>query len=389
MPRRPKPWFRTSRKSWYVTIDGVQHSLGPDKSQAYERFYELMRQPRRRKVASGLLVAIADRFLEWVSQHRSPATFQFYRDRLQPFVALHPDLRLAEIKPFHVQQWVDLHPEHSAATKRNNIRVVKRCLNWAAEQGYVDANPIAHMPAPSGGRRETVVAPDEFEQLLSFVHDESFRRLLMVTYETGCRPQESLRVEARHVDLERSRWVFPTAESKTKRAPRIVYLSETAAEITAQLAATHPSGPLFRNSTGRAWTKYSVACAFGRLQVQLGKAEMKRLGKTVDERRVAAFAETLQTHRTVKGVVRQKTRADLLCEARRKLTQRTARDLAPRLSLYVLRHSWATNALLRGVDSLTVAILMGHRDPSTLARVYQHLSHRPDHLLAEARRACR
>jgi integrase len=120
----------------------------------------------------------------------------------------------------------------------------------------------------------------------------------------------------------------------------------------------------------------------------MGKSQMKLCGIAVDERKVAAYAATLRKHRTVRGKVRQKSRSELLCESRRKLTQRKAREFAPRYSLYALRHSWATNALLRGVDSLTVAILMGHRDPSTLARVYQHLSHRPDHLLAEARRAC-
>jgi integrase len=59
------------------------------------------------------------------------------------------------------------------------------------------------------------------------------------------------------------------------------------------------------------------------------------------------------------------------------LTYKRARELAPRYSLYALRHSWATNALKRGVDPLTVAILMGHQDPSMLARVYQHFSLSP------------
>jgi integrase len=170
--------------------------------------------------------------------------------------------------------------------------------------------------------------------------------------------------------------------------PRAVYLTETAAAITAKLAARYPSGRLFRNSSGRPWTKDALSCAFDRLQVRMGKAEMKRRGFVLDEVRVARHAATLRKQRTAKGAVREKTQAELLCEARRKLTQRKSREFAPRYLLYALRHSWATNALLRGLDSLTVAILMGHRDPSTLARVYQHLSHRPDHLLAEARRAC-
>jgi integrase len=283
---------------------------------------------------------------------------------------------------------VDSFPAHAAATRRNNIRAVKRCLTWATQQGYVDANPIAHLPAPSAGRRELTVEPNEFTKLLSFVDDEAFRDLLVVTYETGCRPQESTRVEARHVDLAHSRWLIAASESKIKTMPRVVYLSEAAAAITAKLVARYPSGRLFRNSSGRPWTKDAVSCAFDRLQVRMGKAEMKRRCIAVDERRVALHAATLCKHRAEKGAVREKTRAELLCEARRKLTQRKSREFTPRYSLYALRHSWATNALLRGVDSLTVAILMGHRDPSMLARVYQHLSHRPDHLLAEARRAC-
>ena len=64
-----------------------------------------------------------------------------------------------------------------------------------------------------------------------------------------------------------------------------------------------------------------------------------------------------------------------------------AKAAAPRYSLYALRHSWATNAMKSGVDPLTVAPLMGHKDPSMLARVYQHLSHSPDHMREQAQRA--
>ena len=64
-----------------------------------------------------------------------------------------------------------------------------------------------------------------------------------------------------------------------------------------------------------------------------------------------------------------------------------AAELAPRYSLYALRHSWANNALKKGVDALTVAILMGHEDPSTLSKVYQHLSLNPAHMLTQAKKA--
>jgi integrase len=57
------------------------------------------------------------------------------------------------------------------------------------------------MRKPAGGRRELVVSPEEFRTIMEKSRNREFRNLLIVTWETGCRPQESLRVEARHVDL--------------------------------------------------------------------------------------------------------------------------------------------------------------------------------------------
>jgi integrase len=286
-----------------------------------------------------------------------------------------------------VEKWAD-EKNSAITTKRNLLRSVKRCFTWAERQGYVDRNPVANLEVPGGQRREVYVSPEELTILLAFVRDSSFADLLTVAYETGCRPQELLRVETRHVDLARSRWVFPPSEAKVKSGPRVVYLSESACNISRRLMAAHPEGPLFRNSRGRPWTKDSVGCAFDRLQVRMGVERMKVAGEDVTIEAVNKFIPKLKPCRTSGGRIVPKTITDLRVEAKRKLRQRRARKFAPRYSLYALRHSFATNALQRGVDSLTVAILLGHRDASMLARVYQHLSHHPDHLLAEARRAC-
>jgi len=89
----------------------------------------------------------------------------------------------------------------------------------------------------------------------------------------------------------------------------------------------------------------------------------------------------------VRGQPVAKSERELFSEARRKLRYRLAARHAPKYSLYALRHSWATHALERGLDAITVAVLMGHRDPSTLAKVYQHLTHNPEYLREQARRA--
>lgn len=386
MAREPKPWFRADREVWCVTINGQRHNLGRDKKDAMRRFYEIMGRPTRRAiVTSDTLPLTVDAFLEWTSRNRSAATYKWYCDHLQSFVARYPKLAIEQLRPHHVETWAS-DGYKNVNTRRNKMRAVKRCLRWAVAQGYLDYNPITAIEIPAAQPRETYVTPDGFQRLLGFVRDDWAVELLRVTYETGCRPQESLRLEARHLDLGRCRWVFPRSEAKGKCMPRAVYLTDYATEVSRRLAERWPQGKLFRNAHGEPWNTFSMSCLFDRIQVRMGREEIERRKVKLSDREVAAFAKTLAPTLTAGGVVRAKSPAELRAEARRKLTHRLAKQLAPRCSLYVLRHSWATNALQSGVDALTVAILMGHKDPSTLARTYQHLSHDPGHLLAQARR---
>lgn len=388
MARQPKPWYRKDRKVWCVTIDGVRHNLGRTKREAMEQFRLLHSDgpPPRERVVATPLASIVDEFLDWVHRNRSAATYEWYRCRLQEFIEIHPQLAVEMLRPYHVEKWAAT-AGPSPTSRRNHVRSVKRCLKWAVSQGYLTASPIADMEVPASRARDAYLPPDEFQALLPYVRDPNFLDLLVVTYETGCRPQESLRVEARHADLKNQRWVFPAKEAKVKSMPRVVYLSTTAAEVTERLMKLHPTGPLFRTRSGRAWNKDSVGCAFDRLNIRIGRKVLRSRNEAPSTREIADFAESLPTHRTMRGVVVPKSEADLRSEAKQKLIDRMARQASPRWSLYALRHSWATNALQNGVDALTVAILMGHKDPSTLARTYQHLSHNPAHLLAESRRA--
>jgi integrase len=275
-------------------------------------------------------VVVVDAFLDWCEKHRSADTYRWYKDRLNSFCRTLPaDLTVDAFKPFHVQKWVDAQPELAEGSRRNLIASVKRAMRWAEEQGYVERSPVSFMKKPGCGRKEQVVSPAEFQTLLDRTADQQFRDLLTVTWETGCRPQESLRVEGRHVDLAGSRWHFPVSEAKGKKRPRVVYLTPKALEVTTRLMAKHPEGTLFRNMDGVPWTPDATNCRFQRIK--------KRLGV--------------------------------------------------KYSLYSLRHTWMNRMLVGGVDAFTVALLAGHSDPSMLAKHYQHLSQSPTFLLEQARRA--
>jgi integrase len=385
MPQFPKPFFRKSRKLWYVQLDGIQHNLGPDQEAAFAAYHDLMRQPREKSpVRSDSIAGLIDSFLDFTEKHRAADTYEWYQSRLQRFLDRYPDLTVRELKPFHIQEWIDSYPKLSGGSKRNLCRSIIRAMNWAAKQGYIDKSPIAGFEKPPGGKRERVITDAEWRDILAVVPDPNFQDLLLVTWETGCRPQESLIVEARHVDLQNSRWVFPVSESKTD-LPRVVYLTDQALDICKQRMERFPAGPIFRNASNKPWTTEAVNCAFIRIQIRMGLRTKQ--AKKIDKAAVTAFAAILKPTRRVKGKDVPKAKAELMDEARRKLRYREAVKHAPKFCLYNIRHTWINRMLTTGVDALTVAILAGHADVSTISKTYQHLSQNPKFMLEQAKRA--
>jgi len=195
--------------------------------------------------------------------------------------------------------------------------------------GYIERNPLFGMEKPPGGKRDFIISPELYNQIIDRCHDQQFHDLCIWSWETGARPEETLKAEARHLDTANSRMVFAKDEAKGKRRTRVVYLTDEALEMASRLAREHPVGHLFRNSKGDPWHRNNVNCRFGRMK----------------------------------------------------------KHIHVKLCLYHFRHTFANRLLEAGVDSLTVAILLGHADPSMLGRVYQHLSFNPDHLLQQLKRA--
>jgi integrase len=195
MKKFPKPWYRPSRGVWFVTLDGKQHNLGPDEDEAFEQYKALLAKPQKRVVPSETVAVFVDRYLEWCKKNRAEETYRWYFDLLQAFIlTIDPVLTVGEFKPFHVQTWVDSREDWSNGSRRNAIAAVKRVFRWAEEKGYIERSPIAHLKKPACGKKETIVPESHYKEMLALARDQGFRDLLTVTWETGCRPQESLRV---------------------------------------------------------------------------------------------------------------------------------------------------------------------------------------------------
>ena len=327
MARKPKPWFRKERQRWFVTINGQQVNLGPNKKDAERRFHKLMAQRPQPITRCDSLVAIFDLFLDWTEKNRAEGTYDWYSQRLHEFARRVQTLRVNQLKVHHVESWIET--KNSDGHKRGCVIAVSRALNWALKQGHIEKNPIAHMEKPKAGKRELVITEEEFSQALKRANDQQFHDLLTFCWETGCRPQEAFNLEARHLELDQSRVFYPKEEAKNKTRPRIIYLTDAALEIVQRLKLRYPHGKLFRNANGDPWNRNNVSCRFMRMKKHIGK----------------------------------------------------------NLCLYNFRHSFATRMLEAGVDSLIVAALMGHADLSMLGRVYAHLTQNPKNLLEQLKRA--
>lgn len=333
MARPNKPWYRASRGQWYVKIDGRLHRLGPDKRQATKRFHELMAtrdegQPPARHDATSLR-GLAKAFLDWCAIHRAPRTREGYLQYLNSFDEYWPALLVSDMRPYHVSEWLDAHPTWGPTTKHNAATALKRCMRWAAKLGYIPASPIANLEKPRAVARVGVVADEEFRALLEHANPQ-FADLLQVARDSGARPFELTALQARHLDLPNARAVIPAGEAKGRRRARHIYFATgRAVAILQRLAERHPDGPLFRNTRGNAWTAYAIGHAFGRLAKHVGR----------------------------------------------------------RVSMYQFRHRFATAALLNGMDSHTVAKLMGHVDGAMLSKVYSHVEKDLAFMQAQARRA--
>ena len=63
-------------------------------------------------------------------------------------------------------------------------------MKWAKQQGYIDVNPITEIEVPAAEQKQTVISEAKFHGLLTYIRNEALRDLVIVTWETGCRPQE-------------------------------------------------------------------------------------------------------------------------------------------------------------------------------------------------------
>jgi integrase len=343
--KQHKVWFRDFDGWWYVHLGTGRRRSAFRLAKGREN-KRLAIKKYRRMLADGSAEEMSAKskvkaiFLCFLTKHAkrkcSADTCRWYRHFLKSFCQKYGTLRVGEVRPLDVENWLDGKPAWGETTRNRAITCLIVAFNWAVRMKVLRENPIKGIDKGSIQPRERIVTHEERRTVLGAVKDKAFKLFLFAMGQTGARPSEVRRVTAAEF-LPSGLWVFPPRKHKTgkkTKRPRVVYLTPPMLKLCERLARERaPGQPLFLNTRSKPWTANALRCRFRHLRTKFP-----------------------QLH----GV-----------------------------TAYVYRHSFATQALKEGVPIAQVAELLGHSDIRMIQDFYGHLSQLSEHLREAATTATR
>ena len=345
MGRPNKPWFRPDVGWWVTNVGGKQHRLAKgkaNKAEAVRAFHELMAlTPRRPEAHDARVCDLTESFLDFVRRKKySDDTYRNYSFYLMSFCDFRGFRPAREIIPHDVTQWITSpkkpHGKRTPkpwndTTEYNAKRTVFRLFSWANEEGLLTVNPLKGLRREKPKPKRRCLTEAEYCTFLRGAR-RPFRVFLWSLMETGARPSELRRLKWSDVKGD----CLVIEEHKTAKKTgkeRVIYMTERMQRCIGRLRERSASPYVFVNRRGRPWTGNAV-----RLQVD-------------------------------------------------RIKNRTG--LASDVCAYMVRHTFATWALVRGVDPATLAELLGHNSTDMIMKVYLHLADQKQHMRLAVEQAAR
>lgn len=326
MPRQSKPWFRASKGTWYVTLGGRKVSLGvsgrANKRAAVEAWHRLIAvgpapKPEPEPKAGATVQAVVDAFLADAKGRVRPVIMQFYERFCRFFAAENGALPADALTLTQVEAWARK-PTWGSSTRHDALGILATAFRWAERAGMIGSNPLQGLRKPPKASRgaKAVISAEEHARLCAHA-DPPFRAFLQLLWLTGARPGEVAALRAEQVD--HAQGVAVLSEHKTAHLgkSRVLFLSPEALAVIRGLGRAE--GLLFPGEAGQPMTAQAIGKRLRRLCVKAG-----------------------------------------------------VRNCTP----YGYRHSFASDALAKGVPDAQVAALMGHASTAMLHRHYSHLTAR-------------
>jgi integrase len=316
------PWWRESKRCWYVWISGHQRSLGvrdkKDRKAARQAWHRLLAEAgeRRGKQSEATVARVISAFLDDVEGRVTEKTRWNYSYFLGAFAKVRGSVKAEELAPTEAERFARQQPSWSDTTKGFFLGALVTAYGWSVRARIIRANPLLGLVKPPKASRGAwaVLSAEEREKLLAEA-SPAFRMFLAVVFATGARPGEAAALTAENFDADAGLAKLERHKMAYKGQARTIYIPPTISELLKRQRELYPSGPLLRNRAGRPWNGKAWVRAMGLLRARVG---------------------------------------------------------LPRCIAYSGRHTFATDALSEGVNPAQVAELLGHSGLGSLKH-YSHL----------------
>ncbi len=318
------PWYRNSTSCYMCTIAGKQFKLlkakenPKNKKLAWQKYHEMMLTAVDAPGTLDMTVlSVSEHFLDWASDNLNPRTYKDHKWFHQRFCEHCGNLKVNDLKVFHVTQWLKKETTWKETTCYNARRSVKRAFKWAVDEEILQNSPLAKLKVGRGLSRSDYMSQETYIALRRAAC-RPMKIFLFALWQTGARPGELCDLTWDNV-LDTHFCLKQHKTCKVTRKPRIIFLTEPMQRLTGFLKKSRGDSKfVFLNTRRQKWTANSA------------QSNLRRLAKKLDIK-AAAYP-------------------------------------------YATRHAFGTGALEQGIDVVTVAQLMGHSSVDMLNRVYAHLS---------------
>lgn len=275
MPRTSRIRYYESRQAYYTQFQGRQHLLaagpkdepeGPTFRAATLRYGEIMNSADlAKKEDNSLVSAVIARHCYMLKQAGKLKTLERAESMMASAIACFGPVKVKELKPFAVTDWLDKMTTWNDTTKHGAISHLKRVFNWAVGEGWITTNPIARMAKPEPRvRGESILLPDGLVQVLFEIVTPALGKIIRFMIRTGCRPGEAVHATISNYRPEIPALVFswnPPAggwrwkNARKSKRDRVIYLTPDMVDLVRTEAGDRkPGDRLFVSQRGRAWT---------------------------------------------------------------------------------------------------------------------------------------
>jgi hypothetical protein len=168
--RRPKPWYRRSKRAWYVHLHGKTHRLGKDREEAFHTFYRLMAEQGEAVVPDTPLTfrQLSERYLVDLGRRAGERTVYVARCYLKPFLEQLGQMQARGLRKHHVEEVVRNHARWNRTTENHVKSRMVTVFNWAVQQELLASNPLTGLKKPKAKSRgvQTLILPTDHARLM-------------------------------------------------------------------------------------------------------------------------------------------------------------------------------------------------------------------------------